>query len=263
MTRNAVLLALLSAVAGCSEPDVDRGSAPTHSAAHAPAIGHVTQASQFADATLLNLVDVGTAAMLTLIADGQPITVQIFYSGDKTTDTGRTPAAPVLVDTISLNSDAAESHQINLNHPAFAGGYGAIFADAVGNDPLTVFQAYLVTLPDGVHSTGGSVFQGGSYRIPVFRNTTKVVLVVTNQSNVSFDIQFASLAFPFVQTINLVPFSTYKFDSSALGWNITTAANVSSLQITADNGGTFAMSGYIQVGATRYRIYPVKVGPYP
>src|SRR5436305_1899446 len=106
-----------------------------------PAVAEVKQKSQFADATLINLVDPGSTT-IALTADGQPITVQIFYSGDKTTDTGRTPATPVLVDTISLDTDHTGRHVVNLSNPAFNNGYGAIFLDAIGADPLNVFQTY-------------------------------------------------------------------------------------------------------------------------
>jgi len=51
------------------------------------ATGKVAQKAQFADATIVNLVD-PLSATLALTADGTPITVQIFYSGDKTTTPG-------------------------------------------------------------------------------------------------------------------------------------------------------------------------------
>jgi hypothetical protein len=222
------------------------------------ATGAVEQKSQFADATLLNLVDPG-GTTIAITADGQPITVQIFYSGDKTTDSGRTPSAPVLVDTISLDTDQTARHNVNLSNPAFNNGYGAIFLDAIGADPLNVFQTY-VEYGSAIFSTGGSTFQGGSYRIPYLSGTLRVVLVVTNQSNVATNVQFANLGHPNVTTVNLVPFSTYKFDTFFEAWNL---SGTSAIQITCDNGATVSMSGYIDRLLQRQRIAPVKASPFP
>src|SRR4029450_5436005 len=105
------------------------------------------QKSQFADATVLNLVDPGdllnNKATLTFNADGDPVTLQVFYIGDKTTDTQHIPSTAVLVDTISLATDQTAQHQSNLNHAAFSGGYGSILVDAIGVSPTNVFQTYI------------------------------------------------------------------------------------------------------------------------
>jgi hypothetical protein len=256
--RSYSLLAGLLVLAGCSS-NGEWPSGGVGDTTEAPnATGAVQQKSQFADATLLNLVDPG-ATTIAITADGQPITVQIFYSGDKTTDTGRTASAPVLVDTISLATDQTGRHNVNLNNPAFNNGYGAIFLDAVGADPLTVFQTY-VEYGSAIFSTGGSTFQGGSYRIPYLSGTLRVVLVVTNQSNVAANVQFANLGHPNVTTVNLVPFSTYKFDTFFEGWNL---SGTSAIQITCDNGVTVSLSGYIDRLLQRQRIAPVKASPFP
>jgi len=256
--RSYSLLAALLMLAGCSS-NGEWTSGETGDTTGSPkATGTVEQKSQFADATLLNLVD-PMSATIAVTADGQPITVQVFYSADKTTDSGRTAAAPVLVDTLTLNTDQTGRHNVNLSNAAFAGGYGAIFLDAVGEDPLNVFQTY-VEYGGAIFSTGGSTFQGGSYRIPYLSGTLRVVLVVTNQSGIAADVQFANLGHPNVTSVNLVPFSTYKFDTFAEGWNM---SGTSAIQITTDNGATVSMSGYIDRLLQRQRIAPVKTSPFP
>ena len=59
--------------------------------------------------------------------------------------------------------------------------------------------------------------------------------------------------------MNLVPFSTYKFDSFAERWNM---SGTSSVQITTSAGGTVALSGYIDRLLQRQRIAPVKAAPF-
>jgi len=221
-------------------------------------VAQVAQKSQFADATLVNLVDPLTTT-LALAADGNPVTIQIFYSGDKTTDTGRTASAPVLVDTVSLNIDQVGRHNVNLNHPAFNGGYGTVFLNAIGSGPLDVFQTY-AEYGNAIFSTGGSTFQGGSYRIPYLSGTLRIVLVVTNQSDFAFNVQFANVGHTDVTNVNLVPFSTYKFDTFGERWNVSGNAAV---QITTQGGGTVALSGYIDRLLQRQRIAPVKAAPFP
>jgi hypothetical protein len=252
------LLTGLLLLAGCSSADLASGGTGTEGAAQKPAVTEVKQRSQFADATLINLVDPGSTT-LALSADGQAVTIQVFYSGDKTTDTGRTASAPVLVDTISLNTDQTGRHVVNLNHPAFNGGYGAIFVDAIGADPLNVFQTY-VEYGGAIFSSGGSVFQGGSYRIPYLSGTLRIVLTLTNQSNIAFDVQLANIGHTDLTTVNLVPFSTYKFDTFVERWNL---SGTNSVQITTTDGGTVAVSGYIDRLLQRQRIAPVKASPFP
>ena len=251
------LLAGLVVLTGCSSNGewTQGGTEPSETP---KATGAVEQKSQFADATLLNLVD-PLSATIALTADGQPITVQVFYSGDKTTDSGRTASAPVLVDTINLNTDQTGRHVVNLANPAFSGGYGAVFLNAIGADPLSVFQTY-VEYGNAIFSTGGSVFQGGSYRVPYLSGTLRIVMVVTNQSNFATNVQFANIGHTDVTTVNLVPLSTYKFDTFIEGWNL---SGTNSVQVTVDSGGTVSLSGYIDRLLQRQRIAPVKASPYP
>ncbi len=257
--RSIGLVAGLLMLAGCSSSGEWTSGEVGGGGTDAPkATAQVQQKAQFADATLLNLVDPG-ATTIAITADGMPITVQIFYSGDKTTDTGRTAAAPVLVDTISLDTDQTGRHNVNLSNSAFNNGYGAIFLDAIGSDPLNVFQTY-VEYGGAIYSAGGSVFQGGSYRIPYLSGTLRVVLTVTNQSNFAFDVQFANIGHTDVLTRNIVPFSTYKFDTFAERWNV---SGTNSIQITTSGGGTVALSGYIDRLLQRQRIAPVKASPFP
>jgi len=254
----SLLMGVLT-LTGCSSGgEWTAGGAGTEETVAKPAVAQVSQKSQFADATLINLVDPGSTT-LALTADGQPITVQIFYSADKTTDTGRTAATPVLVDTISLNTDQTARHVVNLNNAAFNGGYGAIFLDAIGADPLNVFQTY-VEYSGSIYSSGGSVFQGGSYRIPYLSGTLRIVLVLTNQSNFDFDVQLANIGHTDVTTVHLVPLTTYKFDSFGERWNV---SGNNSVQITTTSGGTVAVSGYIDRLLQRQRISPVKTSPFP
>lgn len=256
--RSYSLLAGLVVLAGCSS-NGEWASGGIEGATETPnATGSVQQKSQFANATLLNLVDPG-ATTIAITADGEPITVQVFYSADKTTDRGRTASAPVLVDTLTINTDTTATHNVNLLNPAFANGYGAIFLEAVDSDPLAVFQTY-VEYGSAIFSTGGSTFQGGAYRIPYLSGTLRVVLVVTNQSSVAADVQFANIGHPNVTSVNLVPFSTYKFDSFMEGWNV---SGTSAIQVTVDNGATVSMSGYIDRLLQRQRIAPVKTAPFP
>jgi hypothetical protein len=244
-------------LAGCSSNGDWAAGGIDSQGAGAPKTAEVQEKAQFADATLLNLVD-PLAATISVTADGNPVTVQIFYSGDKTTDTGRTAAAPVLVDTLTLATDQTGTHNVNLLNSAFNGGYGSVFLNSIGSGPLDVFQTY-VQYGGSIFSAGGNVFQGGSYRIPYLSGTLRMVLVITNQSNFAFNIQFANIGHTDLVNVNLVPFSTYKFDSFAERWNM---SGTNSVQITTTGGGTVALSGYIDRLLQRQRIAPVKAAPF-
>jgi hypothetical protein len=256
---------VVGVVAGCGVEQGPLGSEGqgTDPAPVAPAaVGTVSERAQFADATLINEVQLQSNGMSLLInSDGNPVTIQIFYSADKTTDTGRTAAAPVLKNTISLNTDQTAKVDVDLNDAAFSGFYGSIFLNAIGSGPLDVFQTFVQSGFD-MWSTGGSVFQGGSYRIPYWSGCTGVVIAVTNQSNFAFDVQFANIGHADAHTISqLVPFSTYLFDSRRYNW--TTTGN-NSVQITTNGGGTVALTAYEYRGNTnKYRVVPVKAAPYP
>jgi hypothetical protein len=248
---------MLSVLAGCG---VDQGStgqnAPT-----APAVGEtgeVKQLAQFADATLINEVNLQNMSVL-LDADGQAIDVQVFYSGDKTTDTGRTPSAPVLIQTVHLETDTTAKIDINLNNAAFKGNYGAVFLDAIGVDPLNVFQTYVQSGQD-IWSAGGSAFNGSAFRIPYWTGCAGIVAAITNTANIDFDIQFANIGHTDVTTIHLVPFSTYVFNSQAEHW---TTTGTNAVQVTTNNGGTIYLSAYELRGLAKYRVVPVKTAPWP
>src|SRR5437868_1152810 len=118
LMRSYSLLAGLLVLAGCSSNGEWTSGGVGEPTGTPKATGSVEQKAQFADATLLNLVDPGNTT-IAITADGQPTTVQVFYSGDKTTDSGRTASAPVLVDTITLDTDQTGRHNVNLSNPAF------------------------------------------------------------------------------------------------------------------------------------------------
>src|ERR1041385_5877763 len=179
--RAYTLIAMLSVTAGCSGTGDWQGQGQGQAEPENVQVGKAQQASQFADGTVMNLVDPGPTT-LTLTADGDPVTVQIFYIGDKTTDTQHIPSTAVLIDTLSIASDQTITHQVDLTNPAFAGGYGSILLDAIGNSPPNVLQTS-VEYASSIFSIGGSVLQGSSYRIPYLSNTKKIVLAFTNQSD--------------------------------------------------------------------------------
>lgn len=256
--RAYTLIAMLSVTAGCSGTGDWQGGVPTTS--DTTQIGQTRQKSQFADATVMNLVDPGPTR-LTVTADGDPVTVQIFYIGDKTTDTAHIPATATLVDTLDLASDQTLIHDVDLSNPALAGGYGSILLDAVGVSPTTVFQTY-AEYDDGIYSVGGSVFQGTSYRIPYTSDTKQVVLTFTNQSDFQYDLLVANVGGVESKTITLVPLTTYRFDSLALGWVL--KGTTSSIQIFTQASGTVAMSGYEvrRHSKKKVRINPVKAAAF-
>lgn len=263
--RAYTLMALLSVTAaGCS--GTSDGQTGTPSTDEPTQIGQTQQKSQFADGTVLNLVDPGNLfnpnkATLKLTADGDPVTVQVFYIGDKTTDTQHIPSTAVLVDTLSIASDQTVLHNINLNHAAFNGGYGSILVDAIGVSPTNVFQTY-IEYDDSIFSVGGSVFQGSSYRIPYESDTRKMVLVFTNQSDFQYDLLIANIGGVESKTITMVPLTTYKFDSQAEGFNLN---QTSSIQVFTQAGGTVAVSGYIVKRLRpleKFRLAPVKAAPF-
>src|SRR5262245_58393515 len=68
------LIAMLSVTAGCSGAGDWQSGVPT--APDTTQVGQTKQAAQFADATVMNLVDPGSAR-LTVTADGDAVTVQI------------------------------------------------------------------------------------------------------------------------------------------------------------------------------------------
>jgi hypothetical protein len=188
-----------------------------------------------------------------------PVTIQIFYSGDKTTDTGRTIAAPVLKHTVSLNPDETKQVTINLADPAFAGNYGTIFLNSIGSDPVTdIFQTYVQSGFD-MWSVGGNAFTGGAFRIPYWTGTTGVVVAVTNAGSFPFAIQFANIGKAEGHSITLVPLSTYRFDSRDYNWDV---SGTHSVYVSAADGGVFTMSAYEYRGNTsKYRVVPVRQSP--
>src|SRR5262249_44209566 len=143
--------------------------------------------------------------------------------------------------------------------PAFAGGYGSVLLDAVGVSPTTVFQTY-AEYDDGIYSVGGSVFQGTSYRIPYTSDTSKVVLAFTNQSDFQYDLLIANVGGIESKTVTMVPLTTYRFDSGALGWVL--KGTTSSIQIFTQAGGTVAVSGYEVRKKRKVRINPVKAAAF-
>jgi hypothetical protein len=258
MMKSQGLFALLVLAAGCSSEGMASGTGATGDVPQgAPEIAQVKQKSQFADDTIINLVDPLTTT-ITLTADLDPVDVQVFYVADKTTNSGHVPGNATLIDTISLAGNQTKTHTVNLSNPAFQGGYGAIVLDSLGNAPTDVFQTY-VEYGGALFSTGGSVFSGGSYRIPYRSGTIRMVLALTNQSDFPFDISIANLGGTQSKTINLSPLSTYKFDTLANGWIL---SGTSSVQIFTTNTGTVAVSGYIDRFLQRVRIAPVKAAPF-
>jgi hypothetical protein len=270
-----ISLTAVGFMTACSAPDASIPAADTNPALGAsidstsPPVGKVVQRSQFADDTIINLVDpnaTGGGTAITMTADINPTTVQVYYVGDKTTDSGHTVASPVLVDTLDIPADGTKAHNVNFANPAFAGGYGCILLQSIGSTPSDVFQAYVThaagTSGNGAvtFSVGGSVFAGGSYRIPVFATATKVVLALTNQSDFAFEVDISQVSGTGYHSITIEPLSTYKFDSSAYGW---TFPRIDSIQIFTTAGGTVSVSGYQNAFNTRYRIAPVKAAPYP
>jgi hypothetical protein len=255
------IFAILAVVGGCSSEQgwTATGSDPS-SETNDPAteVGEVKQKAQFADDTVINLVD-PLVATITVTADGNPTMVNIFYVGDKTTNSGRTASAPVLVQTLNLDTDQTKQHNVNMFHPAFNNGYGSILLESVGGGPLEVFQTY-VQYSGAIFSTGGSVFTGGSYRIPYLSGTLRVVLALTNQSDFTFNTTISNVNGTQARTVSLAPLSTYRFDSGNENWNLN---GTGSIQVTTSAGGTLAVSGYVDRLLQRSRITPVKAAPFP
>jgi hypothetical protein len=104
------------------------------------------------------------------------------------------------------------------------------------------------------------VFTGGSYRIPYLSGTLRVALVLTNQGDFSFAVTINNVNGVQQRTINLVPLTTYKFDSANENWNLN---GTGSIQITTSNGGVLAVSGFVDRLFSRSRITPVKAAPFP
>jgi hypothetical protein len=220
----------------------------------------IRQSAQFADDSVLNLVDFAANPVITLTADFNPITVNVYYCSGKTTDSGSVPGIFYLRQTLELNGDQTRQHTVALGHTAFTGGYGCVFLDSPGGGPFDVFQAHVVSPEGGIQSVGGSVFQGGSFRIPYLGASSKMVLAITSQAAFDFDVEITKVGTATQKTITLPPLSTYKFDSSAYGWNLGSSPN--SVQVFTTNGGVVALSGYAMKGTTKYRLAPVKAAPY-
>jgi hypothetical protein len=257
--RTLTLVSVLAFAAGCSDGHTFQQGGTEVSSAPAEQVGKTEQASQFADNAVLNLVDPGVAT-ISVTADGFDVDVNVYYVGDKELSNGtHQAAAPKLITTLHVPTDQTVLHVVNLLDPAFAGGYGAIMLDSNGV-PQDVFQTYL-QYTDSMFSVGGSVFQGGAYRIPYFSGTTKVVLALTSQSGFPFNVTLTNVAHPTDQkVVTLDPLSTYRFDTSQLGWNI---GSTSSIDIVTNNSGTVAVGGYMdRVLLGRTRIAPVTAAPF-
>ena len=252
--KTLIWLGALSALVGCQNTGVA-------GAAGEGDIGVTEQASQFADNTVVNFADM-TSATLSFTADINPVTLNIFGVNDVTTDTGHTVGNVTLLKTLTLAADQTQTYTVPFGNTAIAKGAGCIFIDSIGSSPSDVFQTHVVT-GDQVWSVGGSVFTGGSYRMPYPKNTKKFVLSMTNLSDFDFEVQIYNVQGTSVKTITLPVLSTYKMDSSALGWTFSTTAP-GSVQLFTTNGGVVSLSGYYTVGTstTKNRFYPVKAAPY-
>jgi hypothetical protein len=262
--RTFSIFAMLAIVAGCSSEQgfAGAGSDPVSEEVDGtePPVGASTQKAQFADDTVINLLEPGyNSTIVTVTADNDPVNINVFYLGDKTTNAGRTPAAPQLVQSISLAADQTRSHTVNMYHPAFNGGYGSMVIQAVDEAGEDTFQTY-VQYGGSIFSTGGSVFTGGSYRIPYLSGTLRVALVLTNQGDFTFDVTINNVNGIQQRTISLAPLSTYKFDSSNENW---TLSGTGSIQVTTSNSGVLAVSGFVDRLFNRSRITPVKAAPFP
>jgi len=255
--RTYPIVGLVALTVGC------QGGAPleepgTEDSTGVEAVGQVEQKAQFADDTFINVVDPGFAPSLTITADFNPVTVDIIYVSSKTTNSGSTAGTATIVQTLSLGADETKQHMINMFHPAMAGGYGCIVLDSTGETSLDVFQTY-VRYGGSMFSAGGSVFTGGSYRIPYTSDQFRMVLAITNQADFPFDIELSNLGGSNFKTINVPAGSTYKFDTQAEHWSLT---GTNSVQIFTTNGGVIALSGYLDGWLGRTRITPVKAAPY-
>lgn len=246
-SQSIYFLLLIGAIA-CSE---QRAGDPVET-------GQTEQRAQFADDTVINLVDPGRGPSLMVTASAHPVTVQVFYVGTKTTDTATDPGAVSLADTLELAADQTARHEIDFRDPAFDGGYGAILLDSTGDTATDVFQTF-VQYGGSMFSTGGSVFTGASYRVPYWKGTKKVVLAVTNESGFSFDIQFSRVGSADTKTVNLPVLSTYRFDSGEAAWSL---GDMGSIQVLTASGGVVALSGYLDRTPHAIRITPVKAASY-
>lgn len=221
-------------------------------------VGTVGQAAQFADDTIVNLVDPGNDTGLMLTAGPTPVTVDVFYIGAKTTDTGNDPGEIELADTIALGSNQTVRHKVRVHDQTFHGGYGSLVVTSQGGELNELFQTF-VQYGGSMFSAGGSVFTGSSYRVPYWDKTLKVVLVVTNQGDFPFDVQISNVGTTEFKTVTLPVLSTYKFDSRDAGFTIT---GTNSIQVLTSDGGVIALSGYLDRLHQRVRITPVKAAPY-
>lgn len=240
--------------------------APQETLPSEPATATARQKAQFSEFSVVNLVGhvgVSPTPQILLTADFDPVTVLVYYVGDKTTTAGvRTLSAPVLAETITLAADQTKVHVINTAHSAFSANHGCILVDTIdGTGPDTV-QTHMQIGQD-TWSVGGSVFTGGSYRIPYAPGIVRMILAITNQSDFAFNVTVSNVNGTQQTTVNnLAPLSTWKFDSAVEGWP--NLVGPGSVQIFTSNGGSIAVSGYSTVGTTaKYRYYPVKAAPYP
>jgi hypothetical protein len=251
----------------CADPSMgttfERGESAEQTPVPEETTGTVRQKAQFADDTVLNILGhVGAPTpQLLLTADNDPVNVNIYYIGDKTNSSGvRTPMAPVLISTVSLAADQTKVHTINTAHAAFSANHGCIVAQSIDELGADTFQTHVQFGMD-TWSVGGSVFTGGSYRIPYNNGIVRMVLALTNQGDFSFNVTVNNVNGLQQTTVNLAPLSTWKFDTQESWGNL---SGVGSVQVTTSNGGVLAVSGYSTIGTTaKYRYYPVKAAPYP
>lgn len=252
MKTHGWLLTLSALVSACSGGVVGDPNSGSNSV---EPTGQTQQRAQFAASSLINLVDPGRDPNLFFTASSSPETIEVFYVGAKTTDTGDLPAAVTLAQTISLAADQTVRHDIDMKDPAFAGGYGAILVTSNGQG---LFQTY-AQYAGSMFSTGGSVFMGTSYRIPYWTGTLRIVLAITNQSDFPCDVQISNVGTTMVKSVTLPGASTYRFDSAGEGW---TLSGTNSVQLLTSAGATIALSGYLDRVPHRIRITPVKAAPY-
>ena len=252
MRTSLFILALSGLLGACSQArDVGDGNGPG-------TVASIKQNAQFADDTMINLVDPGHDTNVLLTSGSLPVVVDVFYLSGKTTDTGSDPGTVTLAQTISLGANETARHKVNTKDPAFAGGYGAIFLNTESGGPSDLFQTY-AQYSGCMFSTGGTVFMGSSYRVPYWDKSTKMVLVVTNQADFTFDVQISNVGTLEQKTVTLPPLSTYRFDSADEGFTLN---GTNSIQILTSDGGLIALSGFVDRVGGRIRITPVKAAPY-
>ena len=114
---------------------------------------------------VFNLLEVSHATLV-VAADREAVALEMEYLGGKTSIDGSRTQPPVVVGRLQIAARSAEKLPVDLAHPAFQGGFGAVRLRSVGEGQAP-FVAFLGERnPHDTNPISGPAFEGRRYALP-------------------------------------------------------------------------------------------------